>query len=68
VLVTRPDGSTIPRGGDLSPGEAVRLMFEDATREAVIDGAPSSAPTPAQAPRPTPKKSPSPPAGQGDLF
>ena len=68
VLVTRPDGSTIPRGGDLSAGEAVRLMFEDATREAVIDGAPTSDPTPAQAPRPTQKKSPSPPAGQGDLF
>ncbi len=69
VLVTRPDGSTIPRGGDLSAGEAVRLMFEDATREAVIDGAPPSAPpSPAAPPRPAPKKTSSPPAGQGDLF
>jgi exodeoxyribonuclease VII large subunit len=68
VLVTRTDGSIIPRGADLSAGEGVKLMFEDATREAVIDGAPSVAPTPAAPPRPTPKKSPAPPAGQGDLF
>ncbi len=68
VLVTRPDGSTIPRGGDLSAGDAVRLLFEDATREAVIDGAPASAPSPTSAQRPAPKKPSSPPAGQGDLF
>ncbi len=68
VLVTRPDGSTIPRGGDLSAGEVVRLMFEDATREAVIDGAAAPGPTPAQTPRPAPKKTAPPPAGQGDLF
>lgn len=68
VLVTRTDGSIIPRGADLVAGEGVNLMFEDATREAVIDGAPSAAPTPAASPRSTPKKPPAPPAGQGDLF
>ncbi|MDP2258652.1 MAG: exodeoxyribonuclease VII large subunit [Caulobacter sp.] len=68
VLVTRPDGSTIPRGGDLSAGEVVRLMFEDATREAVIDGASATAASPTPAQRPAPKKPSSPPAGQGDLF
>jgi exodeoxyribonuclease VII large subunit len=68
VLVTRTDGSIIPRGADLAAGEGVNLMFEDATREAVIDGAPSAAPAPAAPPRSTPKKPPAPPAGQGDLF
>ena len=70
VLVTRTDGSIIPRGGDLSSGEGVKLMFEDVTRDAVIDGAPATGPTSPQppAPRPTPKKASTPPAGQGDLF
>ncbi len=68
VLVTRADGSIIPRGADLAAGEGVKLMFEDATREAVIDGAPSATQAPAPPPRPAPKKAPPPPAGQGDLF
>jgi exodeoxyribonuclease VII large subunit len=68
VLVTRADGSIIPCGGDLLAGEGVKLMFEDATREAVIDGATPSAPAPAPAQRPAPKKPASPTAGQGDLF
>jgi len=68
VLVTRADGSTIPRGADLAAGEGVRLMFEDATREAVIDGAVDAPPTPAPAPKTSPKKTPPPATGQGDLF
>jgi exodeoxyribonuclease VII large subunit len=68
VLVTRPDGTTIPRGADLAPGDGVKLMFEDMTREAVIDGAAQSSPGPAPTPRPATKRTPPPPAGQGDLF
>ncbi len=72
VLVTRQDGSLIPRGGDLVAGDGVRLMFEDMTREAIVDGPPgasAAAPAPASAPpRPAAKKTPPPPSGQGDLF
>ena len=70
VLVTRQDGSIIPRGADLSAGEGVKLMFEDITREAVVDGPASAAPAPAPAarPQPQPKKSTPPASGQGDLF
>ena len=65
ALVTRTDGSLVRQGGSLAAGETVSLMFEDATRDAVIDGAGSAAPP---APRPAPKKAVAPPAGQGDLF
>jgi exodeoxyribonuclease VII large subunit len=71
VLVTRADGSLTPNGAALSAGETVNLMFEDATRQAVIDGqgsAPASTPSAAVQPRPAPKRPASPPAGQGDLF
>jgi exodeoxyribonuclease VII large subunit len=70
VLLTRADGSLTPKGADLVAGETVRLMFEDVTREAVIDGrgAVPPAPTAPAAPRAAPKKAVSPPAGQGDLF
>ncbi|MBP7705247.1 MAG: exodeoxyribonuclease VII large subunit [Caulobacter sp.] len=71
VLVTRADGSTIGKGADLAAGEGVKLMFEDVTREAVIDGGGEGAPplqAPIAAPRPAPKKTPPPPTGQGDLF
>ncbi|HRD47708.1 MAG TPA: exodeoxyribonuclease VII large subunit [Caulobacter sp.] len=68
VLVTRADGATIPRGADLTAGEGVKLMFEDVTRVAVIDGAPGEAQPSTPAQRPAPKKTPAPPTGQGDLF
>jgi exodeoxyribonuclease VII large subunit len=70
VLLTRADGSLARNGAELTAGEAVHLMFEDMTREAVIDGAgaPPPAPPAPAAPRPAPKKAVSPPAGQGDLF
>ena len=67
VLLTRADGSLAQRGADLAAGEVVSLMFEDITREAMIDGGGSTArPTPA--PKPVAKKPAAPPAGQGDLF
>jgi exodeoxyribonuclease VII large subunit len=71
VLVTRADGSLTPNGAALAAGETVNLMFEDATRQAVIDGqggAPAPDPSAAVPPRPAPKRPASPPAGQGDLF
>jgi len=67
VLVTRADGSLAPNGAALGAGETVKLMFEDVTRQAVIDGE-GGAPAPAPAARPAPKKPATPPAGQGDLF
>lgn len=68
VLVTRADGSLAQKGADLSAGEAVTLMFEDVTREAVIDGG-GSAPRPAPpAPKPAAKKSAAPSTDQGSLF
>ncbi len=39
VRVKRPDGSVVMSGAELASGDAVRLMFEDQAREAVIDGA-----------------------------
>ncbi|MDP1632469.1 MAG: exodeoxyribonuclease VII large subunit [Caulobacter sp.] len=63
VLVTRADGGLATRGGDLAGGETVNLMFEDATRQAVVDG--DAPPAPA---RPAKKKPATPPVAQGDLF
>ena len=69
ALVTRPDGSLVRQGGGLASGEAVSLMFEDTTRQAVIDGEGGSvAIPPAPTARLAPKKPPPPPTGQGDLF
>lgn len=71
ALVTRPDGSLVRQGAPLAAGEAVNLMFEDTTRQAIIDGQagalapPVAAPAP---PKPAAKKPTPPPAGQGDLF
>jgi len=56
VMVTRADGSVATSGAALASGESVRLLFEDAPREAVIDGA-----RPAAKARPADQK-------QGDLF
>ncbi len=67
VLVTRADGSLTPNGAALGAGETVNLMFEDVTRQAVIEGGSGAVP-PAPAAKPVAKKPLSPPAGQGDLF
>jgi exodeoxyribonuclease VII large subunit len=64
ALVTRPDGSLVRQGGGLAAGEAVRLMFEDTTRQAVIGGEGTAA---APVPKPAVKKT-TPPTQQGDLF
>jgi exodeoxyribonuclease VII large subunit len=77
--VHRADGSLARQGAALDRGEAVRLVFADATRNAVIDGQgvdpahPDQAEAPvAPAPRPRPRKPAAPGAGpgavQGDLF
>ena len=64
--VTRTDGSIVHAGASLTAGEAVAIKFGDkVTRQAVIDGAPGEASTPAKPARPK-AKAPSPP--QGDLF
>ena len=54
------DGALVRRAGALKSGDAVRLVFQDDARDAVIDGERSSPrPKPARPPAPTP---------QGDLF
>jgi exodeoxyribonuclease VII large subunit len=67
ALVTRPDGSLVHQGAGLAAGETVNLQFEDATREAVIDGGVGT-PSPAPAPRPAKAKAKAAPPAQGDLF
>ena len=70
--VHRPDGSLVREGASLVSGEGVKLVFADQSREATIDGTPSTppppavpsaAPKPARAPKPPPA-----PSNQGDLF
>ncbi len=70
--VHRPDGSLVREGASLVNGEGVKLVFADQSREATIDGTPSTppppavpsaAPKPARAPKPPPA-----PSNQGDLF
>jgi exodeoxyribonuclease VII large subunit len=62
--VHRMDGGLVRQGATLSQGEAVRLVFSDEARTAVIDGDPRpSATKPARPARQAP-----PPAAQGDLF
>ncbi|NBB16140.1 exodeoxyribonuclease VII large subunit [Caulobacter sp. SLTY] len=63
ALVTRPDGSIVRHGVGLEAGETVGLMFEDVTRQAVIDGETGRA-----APKPVAKKAATPSSQQGDLF
>jgi len=70
--VHRADGSLVRQGGALDSGEAVRLVFADTDRQAIIDGA-SDAPRPPPAAVPAPAKparpsKPAPPSNQGDLF
>jgi exodeoxyribonuclease VII large subunit len=67
ALVTRADGSLVRQGGGLASGEAVSLMFEDTTRQAVIDGEGGKVIAPPVA-KPAPKKAPPPPTQQGNLF
>jgi exodeoxyribonuclease VII large subunit len=59
ALVHRADGSLARAAAQLKAGEAVALEFDDGSRDAVVDGAPSPsrrAPKPATA------------GGQGELF
>jgi len=64
--VHHADGALATSATALAAGEAIRLVFGDGDRAAVVDGTPSAAPAP---PRPAPPaKAKPPPAGQGDLF
>jgi len=63
--VHRLDGGLVREGASLASGEAVRLVFADTERQAVIDGT-TDAPAGKPAAR-TPKSSHRPP-DQGDLF
>jgi exodeoxyribonuclease VII large subunit len=58
--VHRQDGTLARSAAALKVGEAVRLVFDDGNRGAVVDAGPASAA------RPRPRKAPDP--GQGDLF
>jgi exodeoxyribonuclease VII large subunit len=57
--VHRGDGGLVRRAGELGPGEAIRLVFADGDRGAVVEGA--ARPKPAKTAAPTP-------ATQGNLF
>ncbi|MBS0411002.1 MAG: exodeoxyribonuclease VII large subunit [Proteobacteria bacterium] len=67
--VHHADGRLVRGAGLLKAGEAVKMVFADGDRQAVVDGAPPepsrvAAPAPAsRAPRPRPSA-----ADQGDLF
>jgi exodeoxyribonuclease VII large subunit len=63
--VHHADGHLATSAGALAAGEAIRLVFGDGERSAVVDGTPSAAPATRPAP---PAKAKPPPAGQGDLF
>jgi exodeoxyribonuclease VII large subunit len=65
--VEAEDGRMIPAAASLSPGQSVRLVFDDGARGARIEGGdePPPAPRPAPAAKPRPKPAS---AGQGDLF
>jgi exodeoxyribonuclease VII large subunit len=63
ALVTRTDGSLVRQGASLEAGETVGLMFEDTTRQAVVDGEGGRVP-----PKPVAKKVAPTPTQQGDLF
>lgn len=73
ALVKDERGQLVRSAGALQAGQAVALVFEDAERSAVIEGAPGAAPaTPTApvtkpAPKPKPRKRPSNP-DQGSLF
>jgi exodeoxyribonuclease VII large subunit len=65
------DGALARTAGALKAGEAVRLVFADGDRQAVVDGAAGASPDlPApNDPRPKTAKMVKPPnPGQGDLF
>ncbi len=68
ALVTRLDGSLVRQGAGLAAGEAVSLMFEDTTRQAVIDGTGRIASAAPSVPKPATRKPVPPSIQQGDLF
>ena len=57
------DGAWITSAGALSAGQAVKLVFGDGARGAIVEGGGERAPPSRPAPRPKPT-----PPGQGDLF
>jgi exodeoxyribonuclease VII large subunit len=67
--VHRAVGSLVRSAQTPAAGEAVRLVFGDGARGAVIDGEPGAAAAPAAAPKPAKAAKPPPtPSNQGDLF
>jgi exodeoxyribonuclease VII large subunit len=65
--VEREDGHLIRSAAGAKSGEAVRLVFHDGNRSAVIDSA-ARAPAPSAPPTASRKAQPSPPVEQGRLF
>jgi exodeoxyribonuclease VII large subunit len=65
--VEAEDGRMIAAAAALSPGQAVRLVFDDGARGARIDGGEAAPAPPRAAPVAKPRPKPAPP-GQGDLF
>jgi exodeoxyribonuclease VII large subunit len=55
--VHRGDGGLVRRGAELAAGDAIRLVFADGERRAVVDGTAKAKPARSAAP-----------AGQGNLF
>ncbi|WP_293903413.1 exodeoxyribonuclease VII large subunit [Phenylobacterium sp.] len=67
--VTRADGAIVHAGAALAGGEAVSIKFGDkVTRQAVIDGAGTPAPSPPIAPKPARARGKAEGSPQGDLF
>ena len=67
--VTRADGSIVHAGADLASREPVAIKFGDqVTRQAVIEGAATDAPSPKAASRAAPPKPKPASTAQGDLF
>jgi exodeoxyribonuclease VII large subunit len=64
--VHRADGGLVRSAAALASGEAVRLVFADGDKGAVVDG--EAPPAPAQKPVAKPARAPKVPSGQGDLF
>ena len=62
--VHHADGRLARNAGDLAAGEAVRMVFKDGPRGAIVDGEPGAA---AAAAKPPVRRKP-PGANQGDLF
>ncbi|HVZ99371.1 MAG TPA: exodeoxyribonuclease VII large subunit [Caulobacterales bacterium] len=64
AMVQRPDGKLVRGAAELTPGDAVRLAFNDGEKDAIVSRGEEDAP----APTPVRVKPPKPGGDQGNLF